>query len=156
MAAHDSFTVREQDHVRRHSRDWVNQRIDLETEESVSRVGSTGGAAIDKRIDELDREWDVERWLMANAATIAGASVLLAAFHSRKWLVLTGAVSTFLLQHSIQGWCPPLTIFRALGIRTRKEIDREKFALKAVRGDFATVTQATEIPAREFMDAATR
>jgi len=34
------------------------------------------------------------------------------------------------LQHGLQGWCPPLPLLRRLGIRTRGEIDREKYALK--------------------------
>jgi len=36
---------------------------------------------------------------------------------------------TFLLQHGMQGWCPPLPILRRLGVRTRGEIDREKYEL---------------------------
>ncbi|HSH82103.1 MAG TPA: hypothetical protein VLA19_26550 [Herpetosiphonaceae bacterium] len=45
-------------------------------------------------------------------------------------------VLPFLVQHAVQGWCPPLLVIRALGVRTRKEIDVEKYALKALRGDF--------------------
>jgi hypothetical protein len=51
-------------------------------------------------------------------------------------LVLTLAVLGFLLQHAVQGWCPPLALLRRLGVRTRREIDAEKYALKALRGDF--------------------
>ena len=36
----------------------------------------------------------------------------------------------------MQGWYPLLPLFRRMGIRTRQEIDREKFALKTLRGDF--------------------
>ena len=46
-------------------------------------------------------------------------------------------IGGFLLQHAVQGWCPPLPFFRANGVRTQSEIDEEKFALKALRGDFA-------------------
>jgi len=38
-------------------------------------------------------------------------------------------VTGFLGQHALQGWCPPLTVLRKLKIRTRKEIDFEKYAL---------------------------
>jgi hypothetical protein len=41
------------------------------------------------------------------------------------------------LQHALTGWCPPVPLFRRLGARTRQEIDRELYALKVVRGDFA-------------------
>jgi hypothetical protein len=32
-----------------------------------------------------------------------------------------------------------MPVLRRLGVRTRSEIDREKFALKALRGDFKNV-----------------
>jgi hypothetical protein len=41
-----------------------------------------------------------------------------------------------------------------MGFRTRSEIDREKFALKALRGDFKHLPPATpaeELPAREVL-----
>lgn len=41
-----------------------------------------------------------------------------------------------LFQHATQGWCPPLPLFRRMEKRTRNEIDVEKFAMKALRGDF--------------------
>jgi hypothetical protein len=47
-----------------------------------------------------------------------------------------GLVAGFLLQHAVQGWCPALPIVRALGFRTSREIDAERSALKAGRGDF--------------------
>jgi hypothetical protein len=45
-------------------------------------------------------------------------------------------VLSFLFQHAVQGWRPPVPVFRRLGVRTREEIDRERYALKALRGDF--------------------
>jgi hypothetical protein len=45
-------------------------------------------------------------------------------------------VGGFLLKHAVSGWCPPVPLLRRLGVRTRSELDREKFALKALRGDF--------------------
>ena len=91
---------------------------------------------IARRIEELEKEWDIDRTLMANASTLSLAGVVLGSTVNRNWFMLPGVVVSFLLWHSIQGWCPPLPIFRKLGYRTRKEIDIEKFALKALRGDF--------------------
>jgi hypothetical protein len=54
----------------------------------------------------------------------------------RRWLLFPAAVAGFLLQHAVQGWCPPVSIFRRLGFRTQSEIDEERYALKALRGDF--------------------
>jgi hypothetical protein len=37
-----------------------------------------------------------------------------------------------LFQHGVQDWFSPLPILRRLGVRTRGEIDREKYALKSL------------------------
>jgi len=55
--------------------------------------------------------------------------------------LLPTVVLSFLLLHAIQGWCPPVPVLRRLGIRTREEIDRERYALKALAGDFAGLTR---------------
>lgn len=97
---------------------------------------------IESRIDELDQEWDVERALEANAASIALGGLALAAFANRRWLALPALVGGFLLQHAVQGWCPPLPALRRLGFRTQREIDQERYALKALRGDFRQIEDA--------------
>jgi len=48
-------------------------------------------------------------------------------------------VTAFLLQHAVQGWCPPLPVLRRLGFRTAREIEVERNALKALRGDFGHI-----------------
>jgi hypothetical protein len=47
--------------------------------------------------------------------------------------------TAFLFQHAVQGWCPPVPILRRLGYRTAREIDDERAALKALRGDFGPI-----------------
>ena len=59
--------------------------------------------------------------------------------------MLPGIVLPFLFQHAVQGWCPPVPVLRRLGVRTREEIDREKYALKVLRGDF----EKSESPSSE-------
>ncbi|MBM7869963.1 hypothetical protein JOC70_001433 [Clostridium pascui] len=95
---------------------------------------------ISKRIDELQREWDTERILEANAAAVILVSLILGKFVDRKWLILSCGVSAFLLQHAIQGWCPPLPIIRSLGKKTPYELLAEITALKILRGDFKDLT----------------
>lgn len=63
---------------------------------------------------------------------------------SRRLLLVPAVVLGFLAQQALQGWCPPVPVFRRLGFRTRREIDAEKDALKALRGDFQTVSRAPE------------
>jgi len=82
------------------------------------------------RIGEVDREWDIERVLEVNASSLALTGLVLGATVDKKWLTLPAVVLPFLLQHALQGWCPPLPLLRRLGLRTQGEIDREKYALK--------------------------
>jgi len=88
------------------------------------------------RLKELDEEWDVERALEFNAAALATSSIVLGVFGRKRWFLLAAVVTGFLAQHALQGWCPPLPILRRLGMRTAYEIDQERYALKALRGDF--------------------
>ncbi|MFL5242892.1 MAG: DUF2892 domain-containing protein [Gemmataceae bacterium] len=120
-----------------HSPDRYNKAIRRETEQNIARYAKAGPAAIDLRLTELDREWDIERMLETNASSAVLVGVGLAAFVDRRFLILPGLVGGFLLQHALQGWCPPVPLFRHLGFRTSAEIERERCALKALRGDFS-------------------
>lgn len=116
--------------------DSLNERIQLRTETLVEHTVACGPGAIARRLRSLDREWDTERVLETTAASFILAGTALAATRGPRWLILPGVVAGFLLQHGLQGFCPPLPVIRALGVRTRGEIDSERFALMAARGDF--------------------
>jgi hypothetical protein len=117
------------DRVRHRTADEVNAAIDRGIERNVRLYRNQDDGTIRERIRELDEEWDMERVLETNASALALAGVVLAVTHSRKWLALSAAVTGFLLLHATQGWCPPVPALRRMGVRTRKEIDREKYAL---------------------------
>ena len=117
----------------------INARIRRQTEANVAYFAKGGAQAISERLRELDREWDVERLLEANAATIALTGLCLGSLVNRRWFLLPAVVGGFLLQHAVQGWCPPIPVFRRLGMRTQTEIEQERYALKAMRGDFANI-----------------
>ena len=97
--------------VAAHTSDATGKRIHEAMEASVRACAARPGR-IPQRLRELDREWDIERALEANAATLAFSGVVLAATVDRRWLVLPGLVTAFLLQHALQGWCPPLPVLR--------------------------------------------
>jgi hypothetical protein len=120
------------DRVRSSTALEVNREIDRRTTSNIRRYASSSEEVIQRRIEELDREWDIERALEVNASTLALAGLLLGVTVNRRWLLLPGFVLSFLLQHGLQGWCPPLPILRRMGVRTRGEIDREKYELKAL------------------------
>jgi len=114
----------------------LNDRIQARTLHDVSRFVGADPVFIDERIRELEREWDVERTLEANAASMSLLGLVLGVTVDRRFLILPAAVAAFLLQHALQGWCPPLPLLRRLGIRTSAEIHDEIIALRILRGDF--------------------
>ena len=122
--------------VAQHSGESAHQRIRRRTQQNLELYRAAGTDFIDRRLTELDREWDIERLLEANAASVVLAGLMLSAVVSRKWLLLPVAVGGFLLQHALQGWCPPLIWFRRMGFRTASEIEAERYGLKLLRGDF--------------------
>jgi hypothetical protein len=107
--------------VPRHTTESVNERIIRHTDMNVGSYAADR-RLIDMRLQDLDREWDIERTLEANA----------------------------------EGWCPPVNLFRRLGVRTQREIDEERYALKLMRGDFAGVSHATKTPVKDVMHAIRR
>lgn len=124
------------DRVRAHTSPEINDRIDRQIQRNIEHFSGVSREEITRRIAELESEWDIERVLETNASTLALTGSLLTTFVSRRFVVIPIAVTSFLLQHAIQGWCPPMPFLRRLGVRTRSEIDAEKYALKALRGDF--------------------
>jgi hypothetical protein len=129
--------TRQHDRVVKATPQSINEKIEAKIWENVADYADKSPAEISKRIEELDKEWDIERYLEVNMSTIAlsgfAASVIT---KNNYWLILPAVVLGFFFQHAVQGWCPPLPILRKLHIRTRKEIEREKYALKFIRGDF--------------------
>jgi len=136
MLDHDK---NEPDRVRANTAPEINQRIDKQIEENVRYYSGQPREKISGRIRDLDEEWDIERLLEAMASSFSLTGIMLGATVDRKWFLLPTVVLSFLLLHAIQGWCPPVPLLRRLGVRTREEIDRERYALKALAGDFAGV-----------------
>lgn len=125
--------------VELHTAPQVNDAIQQRTDAEILRLEGASAEQIQQRLRALDREWDVERLLQANASVIVLLGLALGATVSRKFLLLPAGVFTFFAQHALQGWCPPIPVFRRLGVRTQREIERERYALKALRGDFDQV-----------------
>jgi hypothetical protein len=117
----------------------INQQIRQQTERNIMQLASAGPEAIERRLAELDEEWDIERYLETMAPTFSLVGLLLGLTRNRAWLLVPAVVQTFFLQHALEGWCPPVPVLRRLGIRTMDEIHQERYALKALRGDFERV-----------------
>lgn len=128
------------DAVRANTKPDVQRKIDKKIRQEIIHYASQPKDVISRRIFELEREWDVERVIEANASSIGLASLIWGVTVNKKCLAVTATVLGFLLLHAVQGWCPPVPVLRKMGVRTRREIDRELFALKVLRGDFQTIS----------------
>jgi hypothetical protein len=126
--------------VRENTSEKRNKEIDEVSLKYIRLYSNLTASQIEERLFELKGEWDVERILEVNASTLMLSGILMGRFVNNKWFALSGIVAGFLLQHGLQGWCPPLPVLRTLGIRTRREIDEELYALKILRGDFDNIT----------------
>jgi len=131
----------------------INRQIEEEIRNNVALYAGCDSEAIERRLRELDEEWDIERTLEFNAAALATTAILFGLIGKKRWLLLAGTVTGFLAQHALQGWCPPVPLFRRLGFRTEREIDRERYALKALRGDFKDLQRDGESTSLDQVDA---
>lgn len=123
----------------------------LETDsvkDSVRFYGSLGSQAVSDRLKALEDEPDLE-----TVATLglAGAGVLALIFGvmgSRLWRLLAWAALPLIFAHARGRLAAPGEFLKTLGLRARKEIEEEKYALKALRGDFRDMgeTQADGFP----------
>ena len=128
--------ISEHDPVRANTAPHINERIEEEMRYRIISYAGRSPEEISRRIAELDQEWDIERWLECNASALAFGGMALSLFAGKKWLLVPALVLPMLFYHAVEGWCPPVPLLRRLGIRTQREIDAEKYALRLLRGDF--------------------
>ena len=117
------------DRVRENTSRKALERIDRQTEENIQHYASQDRATIRERIEALNKEWDTERALEVTSGVNVLLGLTLGLTVNRRWLLLSAVSASFLVQHALQGWCPPLPVFRSLGIRTKNEIEQERDAL---------------------------
>ncbi|MCF8219331.1 MAG: hypothetical protein K9I29_08765 [Bacteroidales bacterium] len=131
-----SSNKHETDRIRLNTSADVNKRIDKSIDDNIRFYATQSKERITQRIEELDKLWDVDRIIQGGAAGTSLFTLLLGAIGSKKWWLLTATSLGFLGNHAINGWSPSMYALRSMGCRTRQEIEREKYALKALRGDF--------------------
>jgi hypothetical protein len=124
--------------VARNTPPHVNRKIETATHRSIEYF-RTHRDEIDERLQELDREWDIERLLETNASALMLLGLGLGIGVDRRFLALPVVVSGFLLQHALQGWCPPVAVFRRMGVRTHREIEDERHALQKLGGEMTGI-----------------
>jgi hypothetical protein len=138
-------TNQNEDRVKQATPSSINQKIEAETWNRIALFKNKSTSEITDRIHELEKEWDIERYLGVNMSTLAMSGLAAGVFTKNKnWFALPATVLAFFFQHAVHGWCPPLPVMRLLKIRTRKEIEQEKYALKIIRGDFENLENISQ------------
>lgn len=118
--------------VPQHTAERVNREIHEKTQRRIQYYGRHP-ERIEQRLQELDREWDIERALQTNASSLIVAGCTLGFLKNQRFFAVPLVVGGFLLQHALQGWCPPLALLRRMGVRTASEIEQERSALEGIR-----------------------
>lgn len=113
----------------------LNRKFQRQLEANISRYMGADRAAIDRRLRELDREWNVERLIETEAPLMIGLGIALGLLKDRKWFAVSAFAASMVILHSLQGWYPLIPVFRRLGLRTQNEIEEERNALRMLRGD---------------------
>jgi hypothetical protein len=121
----------------------IDKKFDQKTLNNIRFYSLQNSLIIENRLRELELEWDLERVLEINTGVFALAGTLLSVTDKR-WLFITGIATLFMTQQALKGWSPPIPFLRSLGFRTRKEFDKEKIALKSLRGDFDDIYDAAD------------
>ncbi|MDC0714684.1 hypothetical protein POL68_39915 [Stigmatella sp. ncwal1] len=136
----ESWNQTSADVVRSHAASGVNKRIDERVERCVRYMAQQDRKEISPYLNKLEREWDVGRAAMVVGSVATVVGLWWGRRPGSRWRVLSGVAAGLMLQQGVFGFGPLAELVRAVGgVRTRREIDLEKFALKALRGDFERI-----------------
>jgi hypothetical protein len=142
------------DRVRANTWVPVNDRLDREAQLRMREAAASASTdELTRRTTQLEYEWDFDRTVETEASLMGLLGLTLGIVVDKRLLMLPAFVSAMLLLHATHGWYPLLPLFRRMGIRTQDEIDRERYGLKALRGDFTALPPAGS-PAAERAAAA--
>lgn len=94
-------------------------------EQGNQTVSRQGGSNIEKKIEELESEWTVERIKEVAGAAFVLLGVFLAVKNRRKLEEFGQKVASVLGVESLNDWTPPEGLLNMLGIRKQDEVDTE-------------------------------
>jgi len=115
-------------------------------EQRLACLADAGQQAITERLEEIEREWSAGRATKATIGVIVVVGLAATALTTNPWwLILPTVGGLLLLQYLFtrSSWLG--ATFREMGFRSGADIDEEKFALKALRGDFRHLPTIHEI-----------
>jgi hypothetical protein len=120
-----------------------------EFERRLAAIAEGGPAAIRERLEELDREWTAGRLVKATTGVSILAGLPLAVFLNPWFSVVPAAGGLLLAEYLFTRRSTLGYFFERMDYRTGVEIDRERIALKALRGDFKHLPTVHDIEDRE-------
>jgi len=130
------FPIPTNQHAYRYTDNYDRDCVTEQTRENVARYVSATPQILDQRLEELSQEWAVERVIAGGSAVGIFAGLLLVAILGVGWIVLPATITALLLMQAFVGWTPLVPLLRRMGYRRGCEIGHERYALKALRGDF--------------------
>ena len=118
-------------------------------EARLACLADAGPQALSDRLDQLDREWSAGRMTKATIGVLIVTGLALTALTNPWWLILPAVGAFFLLQYLVSRTSWLGLTFQELGFRSGADIDQEKFALRALRGDFKTLPTVHELESKD-------
>lgn len=119
--------------------------------ERIARIAEQGPAAVSRRLDELNSEWTIGRWVKVVCGLLLLAGVALTATVNPWWVgaVLVAVSGATLVQYLFfrRGWLGWL--FALAGVRSGSVIEDERIALRVLRGDFKFLPTLHQIHDRD-------
>lgn len=114
-------------------------KIHIKTFDEIEIFGRNQ-ESIEFRLEQLSEEWELERFCEFTIASLSLLGILLALLLHFSWLLLTVSILLLSMAHALYDR-PSFMFyyFRRKGKRTRKEIEEERHALKALRGDYQSI-----------------
>ena len=90
------------DRVERNTAALLNRKFEQQLNENVSKFAKADRRAIDQRLAELDREWNIERLIETEAPLMIGLGMALGTAHDRKWFALSAFAAGMVILHNLQ------------------------------------------------------
>jgi len=113
----------------------------------LAKLADAGPHAISGRLEQLDREWTAGRMTKVTLGVAIVVGFALTALLGPWWLLLPAVAAVFLLQYTVSRASWLTATFREMGYRTGCEVEQEKLALRALRGDFRHLPTVHDIEA---------
>jgi len=125
---------------------------EVKTAHTVASVVYAGPEAVERRLEELDREWTVGRVVKVVSALGIFLGLGLAVFVHPAWIALPTVIGLLLVQHAVSRWSLLTALIRTTGLRRGKDVEHERIALKALRGDFRHLPTLLDRADEEALD----